>query len=90
MYPIGDFRNQSVDGINDIKCEVMVSWLYSQQEEKLWNSGEPEEGVMLKKSRGEYTCSPADLADEPNGFFAAVQALNVKVMHTSFELMESH
>jgi hypothetical protein len=68
----------------------MVSWLYSQQEEKLWNTGGMEEGVMLKKSRGEYTCSPADLADEPNGFYASIQALNVKVMHADFEHVECH
>jgi hypothetical protein len=68
-----------MEEINDIKCEVMVNWLHSQQEERLWIAGEEEEGVMLKKSRGEYTCSPADLADEHNGFFAAVRGLNVKV-----------
>lgn len=79
IYPTGDFRNAGADEINDIKCEVMVSYLHSQQEEKLWTAGEPEEGVMLKKSRGQYTCAPADLADEPAGFFAAVRTLNVKV-----------
>ena len=79
LYPVGDFRNATVEEINDIKCEVMVNWLYSQQEEKLWTTGEEDEGVVLKKSRGMYTCSPADLADEQSGFFQAVQELNVKV-----------
>jgi hypothetical protein len=79
LYPVGDFRNSPMEEINDIKCEVMVNWLHSQQEEKLWTSGEEEEGVVLKKSRGMYTCSPADLADEQAGFFQAVQTLNVKV-----------
>ena len=82
LYPAGDFRNSTIEEINDIKCEVMVNWLHSQQEEKLWTAGEDEEGVVLKKSRGMYTCSPADLADEPAGFFQAVQALNVKVAMT--------
>jgi hypothetical protein len=63
----------------------MVNWLHSQQEEKLWTTGEEEEGVMLKKSRGEYTCSPADLAEEADGFFAAVHGLNVKVIIPVFE-----
>lgn len=82
IYPAGDFRNSTMEEINDIKCEVMVNWLHSQQEEKLWTSGEEEEGVVLKKSRGMYTCSPADLADEQAGFFQAVQTLNVKVAMT--------
>jgi hypothetical protein len=82
IYPVGDFRNSTIEEINDIKCEVMVNWLHSQQEEKLWTSGEEEEGVVLKKSRGMYTCSPADLADEQAGFFQAVQTLNVKVAMT--------
>jgi hypothetical protein len=83
-FPVGDFRNQTVEEINDIKCDVMVNWLHSQQEEKLWFAGEEEEGVLLKKSRGAYTCSPKDLAEEQNGLFAAVRALNVKVSMTCF------
>lgn len=79
LYPVGDFRNSTTEEINDIKCEVMVNWLHSQQEERLWTSGEGEEGVVLKKSRGMYTCSPADLAEEQAGFFQAIQALHVKV-----------
>ena len=70
-----------MEEINDIKCEVMVNWLHSQQEERLWTSGEEEEGVVLKKSRGMYTCSPADLAEEQAGYFQAVQTLNVKVCY---------
>jgi hypothetical protein len=82
LYPVGDFRNSTMEEINDIKCEVMVNWLHSQQEEKLWTSGEEEEGVVLKKSRGMYTCSPADLMEEQAGFFQAVQTLHVKVAMT--------
>ena len=79
LYPVGDFRNSTAEEVNDIKCEVMVNWLHSQQEEKLWTSGEEGEGVVLKKSRGMYTCSPADLAEEQAGLFQAIQTLNVKV-----------
>ena len=79
IYPVGDFRNAAMEEINEIKCDVMVNWLHSQQEEKLWTTGEPEEGVVLKMSRGKYTCSPYDLADEPVGFFKAVETLNVRV-----------
>ena len=79
LFPVGDFRNNTIDEINDIKCDVMVNWLHAQQEEKLWTSGEPEEGVVLKKSRGQYTCCPRDLAEERAGFFNAVRTLNVRV-----------
>jgi len=67
------------DDLNDIKGEVMVNWLHSKQERKLWTMGEEGEGVMLKKSRGIYTCAPIHLAEEETGFFQAVQMLNVKV-----------
>lgn len=79
IYPVGDFRNNAMEEVNDIKCDVMVNWLHSQQEEKLWTSGEYEEGVVLKKSRGAYACSPPDLAEERFGFFKAVETLNVRV-----------
>jgi len=62
-----------------MKCEIMVNGLRSRQEENMWSLGEYEEGVVLKKSRGAYTCSPIELADEEGGLFQAVQALNVKV-----------
>lgn len=41
--------------------------------------GGEDEGVVLKKSRGQYTCAPADLATGEAGFFDAVVQLNVKV-----------
>ncbi|EON63230.1 hypothetical protein W97_02457 [Coniosporium apollinis CBS 100218] len=82
IYPVGDFRNNAMEEINDIKCDVMVNWLHSRQEERLWTSGEYEEGVVLKKSRGAYTCSPPDLAVERYGFFKAVETLNVRVAMT--------
>ena len=69
-----------MEEINEIKCDVMVNWLHSQQEEESCGPrSEPEEGVVLKMSRGKYTCSPPDLADEPVGFFKAVETLNVRV-----------
>ncbi|KXT09585.1 hypothetical protein AC579_8611 [Pseudocercospora musae] len=81
LYPSGDFRNSQSD-INEIKCDVMVNWLYQQQMERLWTAGGIDEGVILKKSRGQYTCCPADIADEPYGFFKSIEALNVRVAMT--------
>lgn len=78
-YPVGDFRNATNDEVNDVKCDVMVNHLHAQQEERLWTTGEDGEGVILKKSRGDYTCAPVDLVDERSGLFHAVTSLNVKV-----------
>lgn len=79
IAPVGDFRMSQHDEINEIKCDVMVNWLYQQQMERLWTAGGVDEGVVLKKSRGAYTCCPADITEEPYGFFKAVETLNVRV-----------
>lgn len=79
MYPPGDFRNNDKDELRDIKCDVMVNWLYQQQMEMLWTAGAADEGVVLKKTRGSYTCCPADIMEEPYGFFKSIEMLNVRV-----------
>lgn len=79
LYPVGDFRNSQADDINEIKCDVMVNWLYQQQMERLWTAGGIDEGVVLKKSRGQYTCCPSDIIEEPYGFYRAIETLNVRV-----------
>ncbi|KKY13398.1 putative glycosyl transferase family 2 [Diplodia seriata] len=76
------YRSSGMDQLSEIKCDVMVNWLHSQQEEKLWCAGEYEEGVVLKKARGSYACCPAELAEEPNGFLKAIEQLNVRVAMT--------
>jgi len=76
----GESRNSTADFINDMKCEVIVNQLHQKQQEKLWSLGvDPGEGVVLKKSRGLYTCAPSSLTADGSGFFEAIQALNVKV-----------
>ena len=79
LYPVGDFRNNAQNEITDIKCDMMVNHLYSRQMELLWTAGGHDEGVLLKKSRGNYACCPSDLESEPAGFHRAVQTLNVRV-----------
>jgi hypothetical protein len=78
-FPLGDFRNSSAEDINDVKCEVMVNWLHTQQEEKQWLSGDDEEGVLLKKSKGDYACAPAQLANSSSLLSGLVTQLNVRV-----------
>lgn len=77
-FPEGDFRNNGQEELRDIKCDVMVNWLYQQQMEMLWTAGAADEGVVLKKARGNYTCCPPDIMDEPFGFFKSIEMLNVR------------
>jgi len=66
--------------MSDTRCEIMVSWLHQQQIEKTWfDIHADDEGVVLKKSKGEYVCCPEHVAEVPDGFCRAVEALNVRV-----------
>ncbi len=87
IYPSGDFRNAAVDEIADIKADVMVNWLYQQQMERLWTTGDRGEGVLLKKKRAEYTCCPQELQQDYAGLFDAVVKLNVRVGHPSISFV---
>lgn len=82
-------RPQSISGrsvrstgssvLDEIKHEVMVNYLYQQQCSHLWvsdGSGEVE-GVLLRKSRGQYMACPPQLGSSP--FALACAALNVQV-----------
>jgi hypothetical protein len=82
-------RPQSISGrsvrstgssvLDDIKHEVMVNYLYQQQCSHLWvsdGSGEIE-GVLLRKTRGQYMACPPQLGNSP--FALACAALNVQV-----------
>ena len=63
----------------DIKHEVMVNYLFQHQCSSLWvgdGSGQVE-GVILRKSRGNYISCPPQLVESPFG--RACQALNVQV-----------
>ncbi len=71
--------NNSSMFLDDIKHEVMVNYLYQQQCSHLWvsdGSGEIE-GVLLRKSRGQYMACPPQLGNSP--FAMACAALNVQV-----------
>ncbi|KAK4180475.1 putative glycosyltransferase [Triangularia setosa] len=91
--PRGSSRPQSISGrsmkstgssmfLDDIKHEVMVNYLYQQQCSHLWvsdGSGEIE-GVLLRKSRGQYMACPPSLGNSP--FAMACAALNVQCAMT--------
>ncbi|KAI9743921.1 MAG: hypothetical protein M1818_002655 [Claussenomyces sp. TS43310] len=82
LYPDGDFRNAGRESILDIKSDIMVSYLYQRQLERLWSLGSSSEGVVLKKTRNNFTACPADLQRENGGFYDQVVALNVKCAMT--------
>ncbi|CAK7275583.1 hypothetical protein SEPCBS57363_006776, partial [Sporothrix epigloea] len=68
--------------LDEIKHEVMVSYLYQQQCSRLWvadGSGEVE-GVLLRKTRGQYMACPPGLAD--SGLALACAFLNLPCVMT--------
>ena len=66
--------------MSDTRCEILVSWLHQQQIEKTWfDVRADDDGVVLKKSKGEYVCCPEHVAEAPDGFCRAIEALNVRV-----------
>lgn len=70
--------------LDEIKHEVMVNYLYQQQCSHLWvadGSGEVE-GVLLRKTRGQYMACPPQLGNSP--FAVACAALNVQVRPSLF------
>ncbi|KAK6218109.1 hypothetical protein LQW54_002858 [Pestalotiopsis sp. IQ-011] len=77
----GRSQNSSIF-MDDIKHEVMVNYLYQQQCSHLWvsdGSGEVE-GVLLRKSKGQYIACPPQLAD--SAFAIAASALNLPCVMT--------
>lgn len=64
--------------LEEIKHQVMVNYLYQQQCSQLWvNDGSGEiEGVLIRKSKGQYMACPSQLGNSP--FAVACAALNVQ------------
>jgi len=65
--------------VEEIRHEVMCNYLYQQQAGKLWidNREEMEQGVVIRRSRGNYVAAPPDLAY--SRFAANCSSLNVQV-----------
>ncbi|KAH7412026.1 glycosyl transferase family group 2-domain-containing protein [Phaeosphaeria sp. MPI-PUGE-AT-0046c] len=80
--PPGSFVHSSSrsirsDARRDIRCEMVANWLHVQSAARLWISDQPGEGVFVKRSKGRYAHSPADLSTDGTGICAAITALNV-------------
>ncbi|KAK3709095.1 hypothetical protein LTR37_011074 [Vermiconidia calcicola] len=51
--PTGSRPPSQSKNTRDIRCSVMATWLYQQQTERIWNRGEADEGVVIKRTRNE-------------------------------------
>ena len=64
----------------DIKCDMMVKWLYEELLKKQYTTGwHTAEGVVLKKARGSFTCYPRRLSESATGLYAMVTEMNIRV-----------
>jgi hypothetical protein len=63
----------------EMRCEVTANWLRLRQEEKIWTTGLPGEGVVLKQAKGHYICCPRDLQHDKSKFYEMAAKLNVRV-----------
>lgn len=68
---------KSNEFIDDVRHEVMVTYLYQQQCSRLWVGSTSTEGCFVRKGRGQYEAFPPALVDTPLGH--AIRALNVGV-----------
>jgi len=83
IFPAGDQRNDDVGAISELKNDMIVNWLYDQQLRKQYASGlDPFEGVVLKKSRGNFTCYPPYMAAIPESLYAMISQMNVRCAMT--------
>jgi hypothetical protein len=95
----GHFRSHSLQSIpsevdsvaeltsaNMVRNAVMIKFLRQCQLKKLWSDISLDEGVILKRSKGDFICQPEDMSFQPGGFYDQVMRLNVKASHFSFGL----
>lgn len=73
------FADVDQEALAQLKCDMMVDYIWRQQLKETWSASRPGEGVVLKKARNQYVCAPRTLASEPYGLFHAVQEMNVRV-----------
>ena len=79
IFPEGDFRNTSMMELDRIRADVVINGLSQQQSRKLWSTGQPGEGIVLRQSKGTYVCAPPDLEDDEGGLYNSVRLMNVGV-----------
>ncbi|KAF1929383.1 uncharacterized protein M421DRAFT_60758 [Didymella exigua CBS 183.55] len=67
--------------MEEIKHEAMVNFLFQQQCKKLWISNNEDgiEGVLVRKSRGNYAACPPSLVESALGYYASLINLPVVI-----------
>ncbi|KAI9798384.1 MAG: hypothetical protein M1825_005368 [Sarcosagium campestre] len=70
------------DSMLQLKAEMMVGYVWQQQQKQRWSCGGRNEGVVLKKAQGSFVCAPQSLSAERDGLFDAVKSMNVRVAMT--------
>ena len=79
IHPSGDFRNNPMEEVNEIKCVVAMNWVYQLQNEYMWNGGSLGEGVVMRKAARQFIACPPELTTVRGGLFDAAAELNAKV-----------
>jgi hypothetical protein len=95
IHDYDDFRSPSPQSIrseadsiaeltsaNMVRNAVMINFLRQQQLKKLWSDRNLAEGVVLKRSKGDFICQPEELSSLTDGFYDQVKRLNVKVCYS--------
>ncbi len=80
VHPDGDFRNNSRQDIDDLKCAVAINWVYHVQNENRWNGNSGAEGVVLRKAPRQFNACPDELRHNAGGVFDAARELNARVI----------
>lgn len=66
-----------------VRNDMMVNSLFEQMCRKQYSIGvDPYEGVVLKESRGSFTCYPPQMAAFPDSLYAMVTQMNVRCAMT--------
>ena len=71
---------QSKSTISALRHEVMVNSLHQKQATRLWFGHEEEEGVMLRRAKGDFVSAPAHVLD--TAFGRATAEMNLPVAMT--------
>jgi len=75
--------SQAAGELLTLKVDMMCDYLRQQQLQRRWASDAEDQGVVIKKARGEFVCSPGELIHDPQSFVHEMRSLNVKVCITS-------
>ena|SRR5947209_20512023 len=81
---VGSFAE--LTSANMVRNAVMINFLRQCQLKKLWSDINLDEGVILKRGKGDFICQPEELSSLPGGFYDQVTRLNVKASHSLFPL----